>query len=588
MSVRDEPEPARRSRESMPRSHAGLSERQFDAAGVQSASRPGWPYWPEVFVGLILIGTIALRIRFLHLYLERDEGEFAYGGQLMLDGIPPYKYLYAMKLPGIYAAYAVAMRIFGETTVGVHLGLMIVNAISIVLMYRIGRRLLDPYAGVVAAASYAILSTSTGVLGFAGHATHYVVVFALAAILVLLKALDRKHWAIPELSLSGLLFGVSILMKQSGFLYAAFAAVWLLWADITPSARSPISIGRLAARAVTFCACEFLPLLCSWVLLARAGVYKRSVFWNFIYANAYAHEMIRTARTTGHAAQFLWDTFCGFFRDVCYIEPGMWIAGGIGLIVLLFSRRVPNRLFLGVFTAFAALAVAPGFWFRLHYFVQFLPALALLIGALYWSVVRLVKDEVPGHWVAGLAFAGLLAFTVTMQRDVYFHDGMIRISRLEYGYSPFPESVPIASYIRANSSPNDTIAILGSEPQIFFYAHRRSATGHIYMYPLMEEQKYAGPMQNEAVRELNASHPTFLLLETNKGAWNQTSKSVKTLATWLGREVAHYELVGIADAAENNRLRMIWGPEASSYHNANSESYVVIMKRRPENAPKKV
>lgn len=36
--------------------------------------------------------------------LERDEGEYAYAGQLMLQGIPPYQLAYNMKLPGTYAA----------------------------------------------------------------------------------------------------------------------------------------------------------------------------------------------------------------------------------------------------------------------------------------------------------------------------------------------------------------------------------------------------------------------------------------------------------------------------------------------------
>ena len=46
----------------------------------------------------------------------RDEGEFTYIGRLMLPGIPPYLMAYNMKLPGIYAAYALLMAVFGQTT----------------------------------------------------------------------------------------------------------------------------------------------------------------------------------------------------------------------------------------------------------------------------------------------------------------------------------------------------------------------------------------------------------------------------------------------------------------------------------------
>src|SRR5439155_730372 len=66
-----------------------------------------------------------------------------------------------------------------------------------------------------------------------------------------------------------------------------------------------------------------------------------------------------------------------------------------------------------------------------------------------------------------------------------------------YGQSPFLESIRIGEYIREHSNPGDTIAVLGSEPQIYFYAHRHSATGYIYTYGLLEPQKYAHQIQAE-------------------------------------------------------------------------------------------
>ena len=44
--------------------------------------------------------VVFIRIRFLAIPLERDEGEYAYAGQLMLQGIPPYRLAYNMKFPG--------------------------------------------------------------------------------------------------------------------------------------------------------------------------------------------------------------------------------------------------------------------------------------------------------------------------------------------------------------------------------------------------------------------------------------------------------------------------------------------------------
>src|SRR6266542_5766820 len=125
-------------------------------------------------LAVIVFGVvIAIRIRLLGIPLERDEGEYAYAGQLMLQGIPPYKLAYNMKFPGTYAAYALIMSIFGQTITGIHLGLLLVNTATSALIFLLGRRLMNnSTAGIAAATTYLVLSVSPSVLGLAAHATH--------------------------------------------------------------------------------------------------------------------------------------------------------------------------------------------------------------------------------------------------------------------------------------------------------------------------------------------------------------------------------------------------------------------------------
>src|SRR5262249_28952673 len=89
---------------------------------------PAWrASWPWLCLGLALLFIVGVRIRLLWVPLEGDEGEFAYAGQLILEGIPPYQLAYNVKLPGICAAYALVMAVFGQTPIGIHLGLLFVN-----------------------------------------------------------------------------------------------------------------------------------------------------------------------------------------------------------------------------------------------------------------------------------------------------------------------------------------------------------------------------------------------------------------------------------------------------------------------------
>src|SRR5437016_4519069 len=76
-------------------------------------------------LAVIVAVVVFIRIHFLAIPLERDEGEYAYAGQLMLQGIPPYRLAYNMKFPGVYAAYALIMAIFGQTTEGIRFGVLV-------------------------------------------------------------------------------------------------------------------------------------------------------------------------------------------------------------------------------------------------------------------------------------------------------------------------------------------------------------------------------------------------------------------------------------------------------------------------------
>jgi hypothetical protein len=84
-----------------------------------------------LFLVLAVMALVALvRLRVADVPLERDEGEYAYAGQLILQGIPPYQLAWNMKFPGTYYAYSLIMSVFGQTAWGIHAGLIIVNGAS--------------------------------------------------------------------------------------------------------------------------------------------------------------------------------------------------------------------------------------------------------------------------------------------------------------------------------------------------------------------------------------------------------------------------------------------------------------------------
>ena len=186
--------------------------------------------WAIAGLAIAILLVIVVRLRLLQTPLERDEGEYAYAGQLILEGIAPYKLAYNMKLPGTYASYAAMMAVFGETTAGIHFGFLLVVLGTLALLFFVTRRLLDSSHAVVACICYALLSMCPGVLGLEGHATHLVVLPALGGMLLLLRA--RESGRLWTFGWSGFLFGVSFVCKQPGCSSACLD--WRSWLATLP------------------------------------------------------------------------------------------------------------------------------------------------------------------------------------------------------------------------------------------------------------------------------------------------------------------------------------------------------------------
>jgi hypothetical protein len=174
-----------------------------------------------------------------------------------------------------------------------------------------------------------------------------------------------------------------------------------------------------------------------------------------------------------------------------------------------------------------------------------------------------------------LAFANALY----ADRGTYFTQSPYAAIREIYGVNPFPEAVAIADYIRRNSDQNARIAVLGSEPEIFFYAQRHSATGYIYTYALVEEQSYASVMQSEFIREVEASAPEFIVSVFINQSWLRRSRSDDLIFRWADTYIReHYRLVGIADGGRNHDIYR-WGTDTLTYRPRRPE-VVVIYRRR--------
>jgi len=133
-----------------------------------------------------------------------------------------------------------------------------------------------------------------------------------------------------------------------------------------------------------------------------------------------------------------------------------------------------------------------------------------------------------------------------------------------YGGNPFPEAVEFGKYIQEHSDANAKVAVLGSEPEIYFYSQRHSATGYIYTYGLMEEQKYASHMQQEMIGEIVKERPEYLVKVMIPGSWLRKTNSDTTILYWAEKYIGEeYRIVGVVDIGAATNYR--WDQDAVAY-----------------------
>jgi hypothetical protein len=305
--------------------------------------------------------------------------------------------------------------------------------------------------------------------------------------------------------------------------------------------------------------------------LTGAGVFPQFWFWTFSYARAYA-----TGTPLADGLGYLLD----YIRNQSNFFAGFGILAVAGLVVARRNAADQVRLtFVLSFLICSCLGVLPGLYFREHYFVLLLPAFALTVGM---AVAFL--QATPSRWMKTMPvilLGGVMAWDVYLQRWAFFQLPPRVFNQVVYNLNPFVECAIAADYIRDHSSGDARVAVIGSEPQIYFYAHRHSATGYIYTYALMEDQPYALTMQRRMIQEVELARPEYLVIVANRYSWLANKSSRLEILAWAKNyAAANYDRVGIVDCPLGGPETQLWGEAAKNYQ-GQLDQFLDIYKRKP-------
>ncbi|MHC4478453.1 MAG: ArnT family glycosyltransferase [Planctomycetota bacterium] len=526
--------------------------------------------WAWAVLLVIILSTAVVRIRLLGVPLERDEGEYACGGRLILHGIAPYGQVYTMKMPGIYAAYALILAVFGQSHTAIHLGLLIINAGTVLLLFLLAKELFGPLAAVVTAGAFALLSLGQSVQGIFANTEHFVIFLAVGGLLLLVRTVEHPRWL--SLLTGAVLLGLAFIMKQQGAVFIIFGALYLLVHEL---GRRPFIWKSFAARGALFSCGVLMPFALTCLVLWWAGVFEKFWFLTFDYAREYVSALPLSVGL-GNLKRRMTDV----------VGPAIliWVLAGIGSVNVFWNKRSRSQgLFAIGFLIFSFLGVCPGYYFRPHYFILMLPAVALLagIGGAYIRVVLARGQSVfMARAKAILLVIVVLLHTGYQQRGVLLGSSPLVISRIIYGANPFPESLQIARFIKENSARDDRIAVIGSEPQIYFYSNRQAATGYLCTYALMENHEYAQKMQAEMIREIESARPEFLVFVNIPTSWLVRPDSSHMIFRWFEQyKNKYYRKVGVIDIVYPDPTIYRWDRESEKYE-PRSTCWLSVFRRK--------
>ncbi len=467
--------------------------RQPAPLATAAATAPEAKTYVWVDLLLVLAFACALRSHLAPVPLERDEGEYAYIAQRWFEGGVPYQDSFDQKPPGVFVAYAVILKLFGTTPTAIHWGAQVYTLGTLAVVFGLGRKLFGQAAGFAAAMLVAILITDKGVLGSASNTETFMALPLVAGLWTTLMAVERDSWRWGLAT--GLCAGLALLFKQQAVLSFLFCFGYLVW------------FGRrrllLAGVAIAGCLIVMAPtLLYFWAMGAFNAFFDCVVGYNLKYS-----QQVPLAKYP----EYFWRHFSVILKVAwpAYLLAALASIIGLARWQRGEQREHSTRMLVG-WLVFSFAAVTVSGIFRQHYFIQIIPAIGLLAGRAVEEFARFFGTQ-KRRWAAYALPIGAVALGSLGAPGYYFFDSPNEIARELYKTNPFAESLDIASFVARHSQPQDTIFVFGSEPQIYYYAHRRCASRYIFVYPLFTPFADTRARQDQVLAELRNQPPKFIV-----------------------------------------------------------------------------
>ena len=389
-----------------------------------------------------------------------DEGYYGTIANDILDGGVVYHTAVDTKPPGMYYIYAVVFQVAGRNNLfAVHVLAILVVAATALVVWRIGARVANEWAGAWAGIGYAVFVHAYRPNDTLGANSEIFAALPLAlSVLVFLQGQKKPAWGL--MVLSGALIGVATLIRQTSgvnlvVILACLAYCWLIAGTHSLArvlaASSGVVIGFIGVIAAL-----------AWYYQLQGNLHD-AYLWAFAFAIRYAGSettfgYVLKRLVTVHLAVILLSGLLWYF--------GIW---QVAETLRSFWRRkaVSSEQVLLIFwLVLSYLAIFVGWRFPGHYHLPVLLPLSILAGQAFSRFVAEERRFPQRRWRwirTGIVSAAALPAIIFL--IVAF-----------VGRTKMLNFFPTVQLIIKETSPNDRIFVWGSRPQLYSFSGRRMAT----------------------------------------------------------------------------------------------------------------
>ena len=470
-----------------------------------------------IFIVFFILLALIPPLYYIHGFLSPDESGFMFIGDSINHGSILYKDFIDNKPPGIFYLNALIFFIFGKSFYASRIVLYIINALSALIIYLLGKNLWDKHIGQLSSILFLIGVYNPLIQGYFVLTEQYMVFFGLLGTFVFFKFRERRY-LVPV----GILFGIATLFKQPGVLFYVLILIYYFSGLLNKGNRTKVFVYNVIKSSLLISIGFLIPIFITVVFFYREGVLYDFIYWSFLY--------------------FISGKYGTRFDITSLFQPInslviIWIPALISVAITIYNLMIKKVQYNNL------LAV---YWFLLfgftlttrqfgHYFIQLLPAACILASITLTRLPNLknIKEVFSKKGVIKILIFIFVIVLIshTILWSIFYEQltGSDRNLVLE-------NQEETSKFIILHTEPNQRIISLPYDPSIYFLSGRYPCVNYLELGALLT----TGNEQDDLIYQINRSDVPYIIVNTKYKGW-----LTENLSQFIMKNYAKQNTIGI-------------------------------------------